>query len=255
MTPISDRHSTHLIHLAVQDGQDALTRALRRLPSPVVRVAALAVRPAPELESLRALAEQAKVWIFASSNAVRCFAPVARDWHWPAWVLTQGPGTQRTLDALGRPSQSPDAPYDSEAMLAMPIWAELSGGLVLRISGAQGREWLLGELNQRGFDARAVSAYSRVPVPILASVRGRLLAMSRPPLVVFTSAEAAQAARAALGETWAKLLAGTALVPSERLAELAKAWGFASIVRADSAAAGDVLAAARRHLPKLQATE
>lgn len=252
---ISDPNATHLIHLAVQDGQDALTRALRRLPVPVIRVAALAVRPAPALESLRSLAEQAKVWIFASSNAVRCFAPVARDWRWPDCVLTQGPGTQRTLDEFGHPSQAPEPPYDSEAMLAMPIWAEQSGGLVLRISGAQGREWLLGELSQRGFDARAVSAYTRVPVPVLASVRSRLIGMSRPPLVVFTSAEAAQAARAALAETWSKLLTGVALVPSERLAELANAWGFVSVVRADSAAAGDVLAAVRRHLPKLQATE
>ncbi|AVP95972.1 hypothetical protein C7S18_01635 [Ahniella affigens] len=253
--PVHNAKSPALIHLAVQDGQDGLTRALRRLPMSVIRVAALIVRAVPDLAELRPLAEQASVWIFASSNAVRCFAPVAGEWHWPAHILTQGPGTRRALDAFGRPSLSPLPPYDSEAMLAMPIWSELPGGRVLRISGAQGREWLANALTARGFATEAVAAYMRVPTPVRASVAQRLAALSVPPLVVFTSAEAAQAVRGALPEQWPRLLSGTALVPSERLAQLAQSWGFAAISRADSAAQADVVAAVRRHLPKVRATE
>lgn len=234
-----------VIHLAIQDGQDRLTRALRRLRRPVIRVAALAVRPEPELAQLRPLAERADAWIFASSNAVRCLAPVAATWRWPPLLLSQGPGTRQALAAFGRDSLMPESPYDSEAMLRMPHWATLAGGLVLRISGASGREWLLTELQQRGIDARAVSVYRRLPVPIAKAVRARVQALATPPVVVVTSAEALHAAQAALAGDWQHLQTGLAIVPSARLAALAQALGFARVALAASATQADVVAAVR----------
>jgi len=237
-----------LVHVAVRDREDSLGRSLAALPIPLVRIASLRIRPRSGLDTLRADVESADVLVFASSNGVRALAPVAATWRWPTEVIAQGPGTAQALAAFGRAARIPERPYDSEAVLAMPVWSTLGTGTVLRISGDNGRALLVDDLRQRGFRARAVPVYTRVALRLPARTLARLRQFRGRSVFVFTSGEAMSALIDAAGANPLPSQRFEVIVPSQRLAELARDVGFATIHRADSAARDDILDAVRRVL-------
>lgn len=237
-----------LVHVAVRDHEDSLARSLAGLPIPVVRLATLRIRARSGLASLRDEFESADVLVFASSNGVRALAPVAAAWRWPGHVVAQGPGTAQTLAAFGRRSTIPERPYDSEAVLAMPLWSTLRSGTVLRISGDNGRALLIDELNRRGFRACAVPVYTRVTLRLPARTLARLRRFQGRSVFVFTSGEALSALIDAAGANLLPCRNFEVIVPSQRLAAVARDAGFSMIHAADSAARDDILAAVRRVL-------
>ncbi len=241
----ASRPVTLIVQVAVRASRDPLTRALRRLPVPVLRASALAVRPLPGLQHLRDRFERASCAVFASGNGVRALAPAARDWVWPACVIAQGPGSAGVLAQFGRSAQIPESPYDSEAVLAMPVWAGMVGQSVLRVSGEDGRELLVEGLRERGIHAEAIAVYRRVCVPLPARQIQTLRTSIGRKVVLFTSGEAIQAVRTQLAGDWSLLVDADVLVPSDRLETLARDMGFDRIHRAESASRAHMLAAVR----------
>ncbi|MBK8283485.1 MAG: uroporphyrinogen-III synthase [Ahniella sp.] len=239
------RPITLIVQVAVRASHDPLTRALRRLPVAVLRASSLAVRPQAGLARLRDRFERAGALVFASGNGVRALAPVARDWRWPSCLIAQGPGTAAVLAEFGRVAQVPASPYDSEAVLAMPVWNEWVGQAVLRVSGEDGRELLVDGLRARGIDAEAIAVYRREPVPLPSRQIQVLRSSAGRKLLLFTSGEALLAFRQQLEGDWSSLADADVLVPSARLEHLARELGFERLHRAESAARGHMLAAVR----------
>lgn len=99
--------------------------------------------------------------IFTSANAVRFGEPVLAQRR-DLVLAAIGPATARALNQAGyRIGVIPAAGFDSEALLAMPRFANLSGMRVLLVKGEGGRELLEHELQARGATVRTLAVYQR----------------------------------------------------------------------------------------------
>ncbi|MGQ0577824.1 MAG: uroporphyrinogen-III synthase [Betaproteobacteria bacterium] len=116
---------------------------------------------APELERL----PQFDLAIFASPNAARlAMERIARAGGLPAGlrVAALGPGTAAALKKFGvREMITPEADFDSEALLEALSGLQIAGKNVVIFRGQGGRE-LLGEtLRRRGAEVKYVECYRR----------------------------------------------------------------------------------------------
>ena len=121
--------------------------------------------------------------VFVSPNAaLQFFERAPAGWTWPEHtrVASPGPGTTRTLIALGVPPRLIDAPaddapqFDSEALWRSLQSQEWNGVSVLLVRGPQGRDWLAARLAERGAVVDTLAAYER-RLPRLQAVEYALL--------------------------------------------------------------------------------
>ena len=100
--------------------------------------------------------------VFVSPSAVRKALELTQGRDWPR-VAAVGEGTRRELEQRGfRDVIAPAGQADSEALLALPELAQVTGSRVLILRGAGGRE-LLGEtLAARGAKVETAECYRRV---------------------------------------------------------------------------------------------
>lgn len=232
-----------IVLIRVRDGADGLHRALRTRYPELLSIATLRIRPCVDAERAATILAGQGGFVFASANAVRALGGLLRAWQPHGPVFAQGPATARALARYGIRALVPDRPYDSEALLAMPAFAAPGLGPIVRICGQQGRDTLLSALSARGISGQVLTVYAREPLALSAAAIRGLQAVSAP-ITVFTSAEALQALLAVQPDSLSRLTRdGTAVVPSERLAGLARSLGFLDIQRAESAARVDVLRA------------
>lgn len=100
--------------------------------------------------------------VFVSPSAARKALELAAGRAWPR-VAAVGEGTRRELEQRGfRDVIAPSGQADSEALLALPELAQVTGFRVLILRGAGGRE-LLGEtLAARGAKVEYAECYRRV---------------------------------------------------------------------------------------------
>lgn len=161
--------------------------------------------------------------VFVSPSAVRK-ALELRGAPWPARVRAAalGAGTRRELEARGvRMIIAPEDGADSEALLALPALQQVAGARVLILRGAGGRE-LLGEtLAARGARVSVLECYRRVRPASAAAPAGTLDA------VCANSGETLENLAALLG--LARLRDTALFVPHERVAQLAREMGFATV--------------------------
>lgn len=226
----------------------ALLRGVRAGGGVPVLLPGMALRGAPDATAARSALRAAlgdEVILFTSPAAVRYAARLA-PLRTRAQVLAVGQGTARALrrHALHVPLL-PSRP-DSEGLLRLPALAALRGRRVALVGAPGGRGMLQRELLARGALLREVHVYRRVPARLDRRHVGAVLGLPRSARTLLSSAEALhnlehQLPRPAL-ERW---LATTAVVSSERLAEAARAVGFARVVQAASALPADLLAAAQ----------
>jgi uroporphyrinogen-III synthase len=182
--------------------------------------------------------------IFTSPAAVRFAAQLTR-LQTRARVLAPGAGTLRALHRAGCTRAVAPAREDSEGILALPALQNVQGQRIGIVGAAGGRGLLARELTARGASVGHVHVYQRVPARLGLRHADALRQSARRPLyVLLSSAEALANILAALpADARRALLDGSAVVSSRRIGEAARNAGFARVLPAASAHAGDLLTA------------
>lgn len=187
------------------------------------------------------------VLVFTSPAAVR-FAARLAPLNTRASVLAVGQGTARVLRQHG--VQAPLAPaqqQNSEGLLAHPAVADLRGKQVTLIGAPGGRGVLRDELAALAGRFDEIHVYRRVAPRWRRHQLDAVCALSPHARVLLSSAEALENLRTGLpADAFTRLREAVAVVSSERLAQAARAAGFARVVPANSALAADLLDAAAR---------
>ncbi len=144
-------------------------------------------------------------------------------------VAAIGKATARALQQLNiQVSLLPDEGYNSEALLSMPAWRNLSGQQVLIVRGVGGREKLAETLKQRGAEVDYLEVYRRcLPDNDVEPVK-KLLASRKVAAIVLTSGEALKNLLTLLNQE-TTLLSIPLVVISSRIATIARRLGFKRI--------------------------
>ncbi|MBS0584586.1 MAG: uroporphyrinogen-III synthase [Proteobacteria bacterium] len=233
----------------------ALKRRVVALGGAALALPGVGVRCSDDAVAARAALREARcadVAIFVSPNAVRhAFAllPALR-FARATRVCAVGRATARALTRRGvRDVLRPDAREDSEGLLALPQLARLGRRRVALIGAAGGRDLLPTTLRARGAILQSIHVYQRTAPRWSRRHFAALASAATPLLVLLSSAEIiANLARGLPEELFARLAAGECVVSSLRLAQSARAAGFARVHVAASAGTDDLLAAAQSAL-------
>lgn len=222
---------------------DALCDAIRAAGGEAVSFPVLAIAAVEDDASLRAVLDRLDDFdlaFFVSPNAVEYgLAAVRARRAWPPHlaVATVGKGSERALARAGFEHViAPASGFDSEAVLALPEFAEAAvrGRRILIFRGDGGRDLLAEVLRARGAEVVHAGCYRRYrpaldPALLLApAARGELDAL------LFTSSEGVRNLAAMVGEGGLKALGAVAVFASHpRIAEQARAAGFATVIETE----------------------
>jgi uroporphyrinogen-III synthase len=229
---------------------------------PLIGIAPLADRT--PLAALWADIEAWQVLVFVSQNAVTHFfatRPAGVAWPHGALAAAPGPGTAAALREAGVPAAQVVAPAADGRQDSEALWAALAprrgwrAAPVLILRGADasaapvdagvGREWLAAALLAAGAEVRLQAVYRRGPAELSASERRLLDAALDAPshhVWLLASAEAVDHLQALVvqgGRPW-PAQPGAAIATHPRIAERARAAGFAPVL----VSAGDAAAVA-----------
>ncbi|MCX7896267.1 MAG: uroporphyrinogen-III synthase [Rhodocyclaceae bacterium] len=214
-----------------------LAERLRELGAEPVVFPTLAIEkvdPTPLLEA--AIRLDAYDWaVFVSPNAVDMALSVIlsrRSWPLGLRAATVGKSSEARLAAHGvLDVVAPSERFDSEALLALPEFANVAGKRVIIFRGDHGRDLFGDVLRMRGADVDYVTCYRRVmprldPAPLLELWQaGRLDALT------LTSSEGLRNFWQMIGRLGQGFCRQTpAFVPHVRIAEQARALGLATVV-------------------------
>jgi uroporphyrinogen-III synthase len=225
----------------------ALARRVRALGGVPLLLPGSSLRAADDSKAAREALKTAlasdKV-IFTSPAAVR-FAHRLVPLHARMRCLAPGAGTHRALLHAG--CANPVAPIreDSEGLLALPALRDVRGMRIGIVGAPCGRGLLERALAGRGADVEHAYVYRRLPARLDRRHAEALRRDTRKPLyVLLSSAEALSRIPAGLpDDARRRLLAGSAVVSSGRLALIAHKAGFPRVLRAGTTHAADMLAA------------
>lgn len=174
--------------------------------------------------------------IFVSANA----AAIGAQWvdeYWPQlpigvqW-LAIGAATAARLEAEGIPAYHVAGGFDSEALLADPLLQDVAGQRFLIMRGKAGRELLATTLEARGATVHYADLYRRVCPAHDKELIQSTIYDQRLSVILITSGQALEHLLALAG-TEPDLLSTELIVPSPRIADLARARGFTRIRIAD----------------------
>lgn len=213
------------------DQAGKLTAAISAAGGRVLLFPLLAIAPLPDLTAFKAAItplSQFNWVLFISSNAVQHGMPTLLQLGWPnsLRVAAIGPSTAASLQAFGVTQVlTPQDRFDSEALLALPAFADMTGQRVLIVRGVGGREVLAETLTARGAQVVFGECYRRVNPQADAHALQQAHAQGQLQGIIVTSSEALRFLLALAGSTdW---LQHTPLfVNHVRIAEQAQAAGL-----------------------------
>lgn len=226
---------------------EGLCRLVETAGGRAIRFPTIAIEPVANREPARALlAQDWDLILFVSRNAVERALPLLPNGRLPAEprLGVVGAATARALSRVGRlPDLMPAGRSDSESLLALPEFSDLSGRRVLIVRGVGGRGLLGDTLVERGAQLAYAEVYLRtLPVTDAASLLTHWRRDVQ--LATATSGEILDNLLILIGEKGRDLLLDTPLVVvSERTGETATEFGFARVEVADDASDAAVLAA------------
>lgn len=189
--------------------------------------------------------------IFVSTNA----AELGMDWidrYWPQLpqgleAFTVGPGTARVLSRWSWPVHYPTQGVTSEALLSLPELQQPAGKRALLFRGKGGRELIAGTLRDGGAEVETVELYTRTPVEYSREELTSTLLEQKPDALVVTSAQILETFVNVLqllpdGSTVnSEVKSLPLLVPSDRVAALAREQGFSLVINAGGAGDEEVM--------------
>lgn len=154
-------------------------------------------------------------------------------------TIVPGPGTRSLALEMGqRRVRCPaTAGGNSEAMLAMTETQDVAGTQWLILAASDGRRLLDHSLQARGARVHRLTVYRRSPEPPDEASIQILQAAPNWISLIASGSALDRLATGLPGDLWDKLRAGTMIVPSDRLRELASACGVSRVIV--SAGAGD----------------
>lgn len=227
----------------------ALVRALRTIGLEPVLLPALALRPVPELNA-RTLADR-----LATLDALIALSPAGVRF---ARHLLPRPRLRRGLRlyAIGQGSSAALRRWTgrevirgseprSEGLLASEALSAVEGWRIGLLGAPGGRRLLADTLAARGAKVELIAVYRREPARWDRRHRQRLNALERP-WVLCSSEQALRALLSLAGTARFRLLSGTAIVSSPRLARLASECGFTATIAAPGPSPGDFVETLRR---------
>lgn len=181
--------------------------------------------------------------VFVSPNAVEKALSVVlskRKWPETVRVATVGQSSERALEHHGIGDVvAPRERFDSEALLALPEFADVAGKRVLIFRGDGGRDLFGDTLKARGAHVDYVTCYRRLkpasdPAPLL-----KLWSDGRFDALTVTSSEGLRNLHEMLGKLGQSWLKKTPVfVPHVRIAEQARALGLTQVIATGPADAG-----------------
>ncbi|RRN59287.1 uroporphyrinogen-III synthase [Pseudoxanthomonas sp. SGNA-20] len=225
-----------LVSLRPAGGHDAMRRAAARHGARLLALSPWALRPCDDDDARRALdaALACEAVLFTSPAAVRAAAALRplRPGPGQAW-LAVGAGSAAALRRAGVARAQAPARMDSEGVLALPaLAAPASVGLV---TAPGGRGMIAPTLEGRGARVLRADVYRREPLPPAPRALAALRALQGPACVAVSSGEALERVLDGWPEDAVAVLRRCAVAAaSERLAELARARGFARVASAAS---------------------
>ena len=167
------------------------------------------------------------------------------DRYWPMLPVgidyfAVGPASAQPLLDQGVPVVVPRSGYCSEALLALPALKAVRGEKIIIFRGGQGRDLLEQTLRSRGARVDYCELYHRLVDAHYREAIGELIRLESP-LVLIYSGQVLDALLAVAPESCLTKLKGlSVIVPSERVANLARSRGFNAVHLAASALAQDV---------------
>ncbi len=233
----------YVISLRPSGDHGAVRRAARAHGARVLPLSTLRRVPMDAGPALTA-ALACPVVVFTSPGAVKLSGPVLRERAGQRW-LAVGSGTAAALKraGIGKVGLAPGR-ADSENLLSLPELQSPAGTPVGLVTAPGGRG-LIGEtLAQRGALVHLAEVYRREPV-VPAASRMRLLdALPATSALLVSSHDAFDGLWSRLQESArTRLRSRPAVASSPRLAAMLASRGFSTIVLADGAAPGHLLAA------------
>lgn len=212
----------------------ALAKGIRAAGGEVLLFPALEIVPvdtrslAPQLSRL----SDFDMAIFISPNAARFGMAAIRDsaaMPENVAVFAVGPGTAKTLEALGLSGVTVPPGQDSEALLALPQLEQVTGRRIAIFRGVGGRPLLADTLRARGASVDYVECYRRrCPDADAGPLLQRWTEVSA---VTIASAETLHNLATLLGDSGTGLLRATPLfVPHAKIAEAARMSGMTEVI-------------------------
>ncbi|GGI88248.1 uroporphyrinogen-III synthase [Shewanella gelidii] len=194
----------------------------------------------------QSLIDQADIIIFISTNAVR-YAFEQRPHQWPsaAKYIAVGQATQVALDARGITSiAAPSDNQKTEGLLSLPVLKTPRNKNIVIIRGVGGRECLAQSLSQQGANMNYWQVYQRsCPIGVDSKIVQKWQ-LSGIDTIVVTSGEILLNLCKLVSNTQCSWLrACRIIVPSTRVAEIARSHFLENIVIAAGANAAAILAA------------
>ena len=184
--------------------------------------------------SERLLLDDYDVVVFTSSNAVESLfgqlsVPLSTG---KCDILAVGPATASALENHGlKVSESPQIPYNSEALLKSATLCDRNLQRVLIIKGTGGRNFLQKSLEKQGLKVFTLATYERYLPEIAEPLLERVFLNSPVDIVTITSNDTLNNLALLAGEQYRKLLLRLPLaVSSSRAADLAKEIGFQNTI-------------------------
>lgn len=186
--------------------------------------------------------------IFVSGNAVRlgmawiesCWPQLPLGLHWYA----VGEATARELSAHGVRVLTPGSEMTSEGLLALPQLQAVAGQRVLIVKGEGGRATLAESLGHRGARVEELACYRRIPPDLASGELAQKLSQWDIGVVLISSGEGLANLLALLSPAETTKFADiTLLVPSPRVAQMARAAGFSRVITAENASDSAMLRA------------
>ncbi len=245
----------HVLVTRIEPAATRLAAALRGDGHRVDTCPALTIVPVDVPPAVLAAARQADAWLFVSVPSVELGWPLLAPAVAPACYAV-GPATAAALRAVGVVPELAPGSGAAEQLLTLPSLQQLHGRHLAVVRGRDGLDTLPATLAARGARVTLLEPYAREPLSA-AQLRA---AWHAPDCVVASSGDGVRALQAAAdsvpvedagswpvggGSPGATLRATMLLVPSARVAALARSLGFTQVTICDGADDAAVRAALR----------
>lgn len=241
-----------LISLRPRGQHAVLRRAAGARGGQLIALSPWALRSRSDAATRQALmaALQAERVVFSSPAAVQAAARLAAlGAAHPGQWLAVGAGTAAALRRQGVAAVQAPERMDSEGLLALPALQDLHGLRAGLVTAPGGRGIIASTLQQRGATLLRADVYARQPLPLPPRTLQRLRRAPRPWVLALSSGEALDRLLVLLPDDLMQALRGaTVVAASARLAEQARAAGFAEVAVADGPMPAQLVAAAHTAL-------